>query len=345
MSAAQHIPYEILHGLLARVFIASGVISASAEHMARAVAQAERDGCASHGLFRIPGYRSSLRSGYLRGDAVPRVERPRAGTVAVDGQSGFAQVALAAAQAPLVEAARGNGIACVAISNAHHYASLATDIEPLAEAGFFVLAMVNGRSRVAPWGARRAVIGTNPIAFACPRQGAPPLLWDMATSAIANADVLIAARDGHSLPEGVALDRDGHDTVDPKAMLDGGALRPFGGHKGAAIAVMVELMAAALTGGRFGFEDEAWRYPGATTANAGQLVIVIDPRATGGTAALGRVEELLGELLGAGVERMPGAKRLGARSAAEQYGIPIETGMLKDLQDWAAEAVPGSATG
>jgi len=330
----QRIAYDALERLLAQGFAGSGVSPASAAVMARTVAQAERDGCISHGLFRIPGYRSSLRSGYVRGDAVPLVERPRPGTVVVDGDSGFAQVALAAAWAPLLEAVRSQGIACVAIRNAHHYASLATDIEPLAEAGLFVLAMVNGRSRVAPWGARQAVTGTNPIAFACPRAGAPPLLWDMATSAIANADVLMAARDGHALPPGVALDRNGAGTRTPQAVLEGGALLPFGGHKGAAISVMVELMAAALGGGRFGFEDEAARFPGATTANAGQLVIAIDPAATGGVGAAERVALLLDTLTAAGVERMPGSRRLEARAFAAREGIPIDPQLLDELREW-----------
>jgi delta1-piperideine-2-carboxylate reductase len=328
--------YAELHALLTRLFFAHRMPEASAAILATTVAQAERDGCLSHGLFRIPGSLSSLRAGYLDGAAVPVVEQPRPGTIAVDGHSGFAQVAFEAGRPRLLEAVRAQGIACIAIRNAHHYASLATDIEPLAEAGFFALAMVNGRSRVAPFGARKAVIGTNPIAFACPRAGEAPLLWDMATSAIANGDVLMAVRDGHDIPAGVALDRHGEPTTDPKAMQDGGALLPFGGHKGAAIAVMVELLAAALTGGRFGFEDEAFRYPGALTANSGQLVIAIDPGATGGDGAAERVGLLLERLAEAGAGRIPGDRRLKARAAALEHGIPVAPELLAQLRAWAA---------
>ncbi|MDB5414630.1 MAG: lactate dehydrogenase [Rubritepida sp.] len=328
------ISYGDLHALLARIFTAHGMPPGSAAILAGAVAQAERDACLSHGLFRIPGYLSSLRSGYVDGAAVPVVEQPRPGTMAVDGARGFAQVALEAGRVRLLEAARNLGIACISIRNAHHYAALATDIEPFADAGLFALAMVNGRSRVAPFGARRAVIGTNPIAFACPRASGAPLLWDMATSAIANADVLMAARDGHAIPAGVALDRHGEPTTDPEAMQDGGALLPFGGHKGAAIATMVELLAAALTGGRFGFEDDAFRYPGATTANAGQLIILIDPAATGGAGAAERVETLLTRLTDAGADRIPGDRRLAARASAAENGIPITQALLAQLQAW-----------
>lgn len=329
------IPYAELHSLVQHIFAAHGVPEPGARIMADTVAQAERDACLSHGLFRIPGYLASLRSGYVDGAALPALQQERPGTIAVDGARGFAQIALDAGRARLIEGARQQGIACIAIRNAHHYASLATDIEPFAEAGFFALAMVNGRSRVAPWGAAKAVIGTNPIAFACPRAGAAPLLWDMATSAVANADVLMAARDGEAIPAGVALDADGAPTTDPQAVLDGGTLLPFGGHKGSAIAVMVELLAAALTGGCFGFEDEAGRYPGATTANAGQLVILIDPGATGGGRAAERVELLLEQLAAAGASRLPGARRLAARAEAARLGVPLDPDLLQRLEAWA----------
>lgn len=320
--------YAELHGLLTWAFATHGMPEASAAILAAAVAQAERDGVHSHGLFRVPGYLSSLRSGYLDGAAVPVVEQPKPGLIAVDGARGFAQVALAAGRARLLEATAANGIAGLAIRNAHHYASLSTDIEPFADAGFFALAMANGRSRVAPFGARKAVLGTNPIALACPRAEGPPLLWDMATSAIANGDVLMAARDGRPIPAGVALDRHGEPTTDPKAMQEGGALLPFGGHKGAAIALMVELLAAALTGGRFGFEDEAFRYPGALTANAGQIVILIEGRHD----SAARVDLLVSQLTEAGATRLPGERRLKARAEAAELGIEVTEEQLALLR-------------
>lgn len=150
----------------------------------------------------------------------------------------------------------------------------------------------------------------------------------MATSAIANGDVLMAARDGRALPAGVALDRHGEPTTDPKAMQEGGALLPFGGHKGAAIAMMVELLAAALTGGRFGFEDEAFRYPGALTANAGQIVIVIEARHD----AAARVDALVSQLVASGAERLPGQRRLQARAEAAKFGIAVTAEQLALLR-------------
>lgn len=332
------IPYADLHALITRAFLAHGVTEPGAGILATAVAGAERDGSAGHGLFRMPGYIASLKSGYVDGAAVPSMARERPGTISVDGCRGFAQVALAMARPSLLQAVRDQGIACLAIRNAHHYAGLATDIEDFAAEGFFAISMLNGRSRVAPWGAAKAVTGTNPIAFACPRDDAAPLLCDMATSAIANAEVLMAERDGHPIPPGVALDQSGAATTDPRAVLDGGALLPFGGHKGGAISVMVEVFAAALTGGRFGFEDAAERPPGAMTSNAGQVVILIDPGATGGHGASGRVSLFIQHLLGAGTARLPGDRRLAARSNAQEHGVPVMRSQMDLLESLARGA-------
>lgn len=323
------VPLGRLHDLVERAFIAHGVAEKAAGLLAATVTAAERDGSPGHGLFRLPGYFESLACGYVDGQAEPLIERPRPGVILIDGRRGFAQVSLAAAAPMLMDAARQCGIACAAIRNAHHYAGLSHDVEPFAEQGFFALAIVNGRARVAPWGATRPVVGTNPFAFACPRAEGAPLVWDMATSAIANAEVLLAARDGHAIPAGVALDAAGAPTTSARAVLEGGSLLPFGGHKGAAIAVMIELLGAALTGARFGFEEGREAPPNGRTSNTGQFVILIDPASKD---ALNRVETLLDELKNAGASRLPGERRLAARRAAEACGIAVAEASLSILQ-------------
>src|SRR5690606_5838678 len=131
--------------------------------------------------------------------------------------------------------------------------------------GLVALTFVNSMACVVPHGGKRPLFGTNPIAFAAPRASGDPLVFDLATSAIANGDVQIAAREGHQLPPGYGVDRNGEPTCDPKAILDGGALLPFGGYKGSALSMMVELLAAALTGGNFSFGFSWAEYPGAQT--------------------------------------------------------------------------------
>jgi delta1-piperideine-2-carboxylate reductase len=315
---------EALENLVARVLAANGMSGDNARIVAAVVAAAERDGARSHGLFRIPGYIGTLRSGWVNGNSVPDVKDAAPGVVATDADNGYSQVALAASRPLLLEKARRNGIALLAIRNSHHFAALWPDVEPFAAAGFLALSFVNTRSRVAPWGAAKRLLGTNPMAFACPRPNAPPMVWDQASSVTAMGEVMLAAQDGHAVGDSVGIDAEGRPTTDPKAIMAGGALLPFGGHKGSAIAAMVEILAAALTGGRFGFEDSSAKYPGAESSNAGQSIVLVDPSATAGTAFAGRVDELFSRLMSVGVSRLPGDRRYAARRKADREGILVE---------------------
>jgi len=309
--------------LLTRILRASGMSPGNADVIAGRIVAAERDGAKGHGLLRLPGYIASLKSGWVDGHATPTVEDTAPGVVAVDAQNGFAQIALAAGHAPLLAKARANGVAALLIRNSHHFSALWPDVEPIAEAGFVALAFVNARSRVVPHGGRQKLFGTNPMAFACPRRAGPPLVWDQASSVRAQGDVLLAAKHGETLPPGIGFDAAGAPTTDPNAILDGGALATFGGHKGSSIALMVELMAAALTGGRFGFEDAAAALPGAQTSNAGECILAIDPRRVAGDAFVDRVEELLLRLTENGDARLPGDRRHAHRRDAVISGVRL----------------------
>lgn len=329
------ISFAELQALLSRIFERHGVAPEVAAMLADNCASAERDGSVSHGVFRIPGYLSSLASGWVDGKAVPQVEDRAPGFIAVDARNGFAQVALAAARPLLLQKARANGIALLAIRNSHHFAALWPDVEPFAREGLVALSFVNSMACVVPHGGKRTLFGTNPIAFAAPRAGHDPLVFDLATSAIANGDVQIAAREGRQLPEGYGVDRDGRPTCDPHAILDGGALLTFGGYKGSALSMMVELLAAALTGGNFSFGFDWSGHPGAQTPRTGQLLIVIDPGKGAGHDFAQRVEELVRQMQGAGQQRQPGDRRYRQRACAERDGIAIGGDALARLRSLA----------
>lgn len=312
-----------LAALIARAFERHGMSAQNAALVAGVVAAAERDGAASHGLLRMEGYIATLKSGWVDGAAVPVVTQPAPAIIAVDAQNGFAQVALAAVRDLAVATARSQGMVAVCIADSHHFAALWPDIEPFAEQGLIALTVVNARGRIVVWGGRRKVLGTNPMAFACPRSDGPPVVWDQASSQRAQGEVLKARMEGRQMPEGVGLDAAGEPTTDPAAILDGGALLPFGGHKGAGIAFMVEVLAAALSGGRFGFDDESPKFPGAQTSRAGQFLLLIDPaRGPGGDVA-GRISGLVAMLREAGAQRMPGDERHHRRALAVTQGITI----------------------
>lgn len=310
-----------LTALLQKIFERHGTSAAVAQVLADNCARAQRDGSYSHGVFRIPGYLSSLASDWVDGQAVPVVEDVASGFVRVDAANGFAQPALAAARGLLVEKARSAGIAVLAIRNSHHFAALWPDVEPFAEEGLVALSVVNSMTCVVPHGASKPLFGTNPIAFAAPRAGGSPIVFDLATSAIAHGDVQIAARKGHALPAGMGVDKHGAATENPKEILDGGALLPFGGHKGSALSMMVELLAAALTGGNFSFEFDWSKHPGAQTPWTGQLLIVIDPSKSAGNNFAERSAELVRQMQGVGLERMPGDRRFIERAKSLSDGI------------------------
>src|SRR5690349_2269646 len=213
-----------LTDIVLRIFLRHGVAADNAGPVAETVVAAERDGAASHGLLRLPGYVSTLESGWVDGRAIPVVTDAAPGLVATEAANGFAQPALRASAKLLRDKARRQGIAAAAIRNSHHFAAVWPDIEPFAAEGFIALAVVNGRRRMVAWDGKQKVLGTSPMAFACPRPGKPPFVWDQASSVMAQGEILLAAQRGDMLPAGVGLDAEGRPTTDPRAVLDGGSM-------------------------------------------------------------------------------------------------------------------------
>jgi delta1-piperideine-2-carboxylate reductase len=309
----QTIRFSDLSDKIAAILESAEMSAHNARIVAHVVALAERDGSHSHGLLRLPGYISTLKSGWVDGRAEPLVSDAAPAVLTADAANGFSQVALEAARGRLLEKVRAAGIAMLTINNSHHFAALWPDIEPFATQGLVALTFVHARSRILIFDAERKLLGTNPMAFACPRAGALPLVWDQAS----------AAQTGHALPDGVGRDAQGRPTNDPHAVLAGGSIEAFGRHKGSAIALMVEILSAALTGGKFGFEHPADAPDGALTTNAGQSVIVIDPARSAGDGFARRVEALLAQVLASGVTRLPAERRYRARAKAEEQGISL----------------------
>jgi delta1-piperideine-2-carboxylate reductase len=329
------VSFNELVALLRSVFLNAGVSKMNADVLALNCAMCERDGSVSHGIFRIPGYLASLKSGWVDGRAVPAAEDAGPAFLRVDARNGFAQPSLAAARPQLIDKVRKAGAAILAIRDSHHFSALWPDVEPFARDGLIAIAFVSGLACVLPAGGHKPVFGTNPMAFAAPVAGSDPLVFDQATSAISNGDVRIAAREGAKVPPGSGVDCHGRATVDPEAILDGGALLPFGGHKGASIALMVEILASALTGGQFSSEVNFATHPGAETPKTGQLLIVIDPGRNGNANFAPRLHQLLTTLREAGQKRLPGERRYALRKASEKNGIAISFSQLEQLQSVA----------
>ena len=161
---------------------------------------------------------------------------------------------------------------------------------------------------VAPAGSKEALFGTNPISFAWPRPGHDPVVYDMATAAMAMGDVQIAARDGHDVPLGTGLDADGNPSTDPAAITKG-VLLPFGGYKGSAIALMVELLAAGLTGEQFSYEARETDNKDGGPPRGGEMIIGMSPDIIAGADWQKHVEAFMEKMSSLNGVRMPGARR------------------------------------
>ena len=334
-SVTERISYSDLAALIATIFRRHGCTPEIADLLAANMAGAERDGAHSHGIFRIAGNLASLDTGWLDGKADPVIEDVAPGMLRADGRNGFFQPILHRA-APLLEAkARTNGIAVLTVRDAHHFGALWPDIEPFARHGFIALMMVNSMASVVPHGGHKKLYGTNPLGFAVPRENGEPLIFDQASSAWSNGDVQIARREGRTLPEGVGVDRDGNPTTDPNAVLEGGALLPFGGHKGSSIAMMMEVMAAGLAGSNYSFEVDWSAHPGAATPNGGQTIILIDPGRGATRDFTARIETLIDAIHDAGQSRLPGDRRYQNRVENDRLGIPLTSEQLANLRKLA----------
>lgn len=317
-----------------RGLVRAGISPENAAVIADVMTTAERDGCESHGLFRMQGYCDCVRVGRTDGKAVPVLHDDAPGLLRVDAMHGFAAPAMIAGRPVLAEKARAQGIAAMAVTNAHHYAALWYDVDWLAENGLVAMGFVNSQSFVAGAGGTRKLYGTNPMAFAWPRRdGQPPMIFDQSSSASARGEIQIHLREGRSLPEGWAIDPDGKPTTDPEAALAGAQL-PFGGYKGAAIAMMVELLAVGLTGGKFGFESHAEGHTDGGPSEGGQLLIAIDPSRFGnGGGALAHAELLFREILAEEGTRLPSDRRYEMRKRTPVEGITIPQSLDETIRE------------
>lgn len=321
---------EEAHALALECLLANGLDQQNADAVADRMIQAEADRCYSHGLFRLPWYCSAVKSGKVNGKARPKIEQLAPAVIRVDGDNGFAPLGQALAHEPLTECARSNGIASLAFVNMHHIAAMWPEVERLAEDGLCGFAFTAAYPYVAPAGGTQPLYGTNPMGFSWPRKNGPPLVFDQASSAMARGEIQICARDGHSVPETAGIGPDGESTTDPNVVLKGAQLG-FGGYKGAALAMMVELLAGALLGEFLSFEsleDDAGR---GGPPKGGELIIAIDPAKHGSTDFLERGERLFAAILAQEGTRLPGERRFQSRLETVKTGIEVAESLYEEI--------------
>jgi (2R)-3-sulfolactate dehydrogenase (NADP+) len=320
---------------VAQALQAAGAQPAMADAAARALVLAESQGLGSHGLSRVAQYAAHLRNGRVDGRAVPRIARERGGAVLIDAGEGLAFAACELAVREAITRAEAHGVAFAGVTNSHHAGVIVDHLRPVAAAGMVGLGFANSPAAMPAAGGRHPIFGTNPIAAVFPRDAAvgDPLLIDLSLSEVARGKLMLAARQGQTIPPGWALDAQGRPTTDPKAGLEGSML-PIGAvssPKGAMLALVVELLVTALVGANFGFEASSFFVDEGNRPRIGQAFIVIDPGALAGREAfLERIEVLLVEMQRDDGVRLPGARRERLRRRADADGIDVPDAL------WAA---------
>lgn len=297
-----------IYDLAKTTLLNHGANEENAAAIANTVTIAERDGATSHGLFRIPGYVLGLKSNKVDGTAKPETEEVTPIIFRCDAKGGYAPLVHQICLPILINAAKKFGLAAIAIQNSHHFAALWPEVEQISEAGLVGLTTVSYLPWVAPSGGKVPIFGTNPIGFSWPRTGTTPIVIDMATSSMAMGEVMIAARDGHEVPLGTGLSDSGELTTDAAEIVKG-VLLPFGGHKGSALALMVELLSGPLVGDTFSYETEKLDDQDEGPAKGGQFILAMSPDILSGKSHSDQTERFLEKYDAIEGARLPGAKR------------------------------------
>jgi len=312
----------------------AGASPGMAAAAASALVYAEASGLPTHGLSRLGLYCSHLSSGRANGRAQPLLRREHQACCLIDAGGGLAYEALALAGTQSAALARRFGVGLAAVTNSHHAGAMAYHLRPVAAAGMLGLAFSNSPAAINAWGGKRPLYGTNPIAAVVPRAAGTPLVVDLSLTEVVRGKIMLYAAQGKPIPVGWALDRDGNPTTDAQAALTG-SLAPIGGAKGAALAMLVEILCCALTGAALGFENDSYFEPG-NRPRIGHTLLAIDPEAVAGRAVfLERVEALVQAMVADEGVRLPGARREEAFARAERAGIEIPQGLAEQVAELA----------
>ena len=310
----------------------AGAHSKMAEAAARHLVRAEEQGLPTHGMSRIPFYCGMLRNGRADGAAQPAMVAERAGVCLIDNRDGLPYVSVQWAVEELIQRARRNGIAFAGIRNSAHVGVLGIHLLPVAEAGLVGFAFTNSPAAIPPWGGKKGLFGTNPVASVFPRKNQQPVVIDLALTTVVRGKIMMAMKRGEKIPEGWALDRHGKPTTDPKEAIEHGSLFPIGGAKGAMLALMFELICASLTGAAIGPEADSFFSEQGNKPRIGQAFIAIDPGALAGNEKyFERVEAVVTAMLADAGVRLPGARRF-ASERSSKNGIEVPDELIAQIE-------------
>jgi LDH2 family malate/lactate/ureidoglycolate dehydrogenase len=324
------------------VYAAAGMPEADARLVADTLVQADLWGHQSHGVLRLPWYLARLKAGVCTPVADPKLVVDAGGVAVIDGGDAMGQVLTDFAIKGAIRRAKAHGIAAVALRNSNHFGTALYYTLQAARADCVAFLSTNASPAMAPWGGRKKTVGTNPWSWAAPAGRLAPMVLDIANTGVARGKIYLAKQKGETIPPGWAIDAEGRPTIDPAAAIDG-VILPMAGHKGYAIATVMDMLSGVLTGSLFG-GNVGGPYQAERRSGAGQMMIVLDIAAFLPPAEFGaRMEALIGELksvpLAEGHSEILYPGELEARNEAinRRDGLLLPDDTLADLAEAARE--------
>ena len=326
---------EDARALIWNALTGSGTPPKNAGYFTDAILDTELSGLEGHGFYWLQYYCAHLRSGKVDGRAVPQVETLSDTSFRVDARHGFAHPAIEAGFELLIPAAQKHGVAAIGVYNSYNAATLGFHTGYLARAGLLAIGATNAVPNLAPVGGKTPIIGTNPISYAVPCPGKKiAFLVDQSATQVAWTAVKRAAEAGEQIPLGWALDEDGNPTMDAEAGL-AGSMAPAGGVKGFSIGLLVEVLCAALAGGKLGPDQGSFTDDDGKPIDNGQFFVAFDP----GKFSGGSFDQTIAALVAAITEqdgaRLPNARREANKLCLAKQGISIEHELLETLKGFA----------
>jgi (2R)-3-sulfolactate dehydrogenase (NADP+) len=312
--------------LVKKAFLKHGVTENVAASVSTALVAAEAEGQVGHGFSRVKDYVAQIKSKKINVGAKVKIEHPKPTSISIDADYGFAYPALDQAISEGVLTAKEYGSAIVSIFNSHHCGALSVQVEKIANQGLIGVMMANTPKAIAPWGGKDPFFGTNPIAFAVPRITNDPLVIDLSLSKVARGKIMHAKKVNTKIPEGWALDSSGKPTTDPDQALKGSML-PIGEAKGSALALMVEILAATLSGGRPSNEASSFLDTDGDPPGVGQFLMFIDPGKDNGSF-YNRLEKLLINIEEIDGVRLPGNRRKNDIQESKDLGLLVPSNFI-----------------
>jgi LDH2 family malate/lactate/ureidoglycolate dehydrogenase len=333
---------ERLVDFATKVYETGGMPPADARIVADTLVQADLWGHQSHGVLRLPWYLARLKAGVCSANAKPIYVVDGGAVAVIDGGDAMGQVLMLHAIDDAIARAKKHGIAAMALRHSNHFGTALYYTLRAARAGCVAFLSTNASPAMAPWGGRKKTVGTNPWSWAAPAGSFAPMVLDIANTGVARGKVYLARQKGLPIPEGWAIDADGAPTTDAQAAIDG-IILPMAGHKGYAIAVMMDMLSGVLTGSAFA-GGVAGPYQTDRKSGAGHLMIVLDIATMQPLAEFNaRMEALIRELksvpLARGHDEVFYPGELEARNEARNRrdGLTLPDDTLADLAKVAAE--------